>query len=234
MQTMGLIGGTGWVSTTEYYRLINQETNRLLGGHNSARIILYSFNYADINECNLRDDHEGVYRYVLDAARRLRDASADFIVLCANTLHQYAERLEEEVKLPIVHIADAAAAEIKKKGLSTIGLLGTRFTMEMDFYTKRLSEAGITSLVPEKPERNYIHSVIMDELLKENFRPESKKRFLEIIDGLEKQGAQGIVLGCTEIPLLIKQEDVPLPVFNTLQLHAKAAVDYALKGWNPF
>ena len=228
MKTIGLIGGTGWVSTTDYYRLINQETNRQLGGHNSARLILYSFNYADINECNLRDDHEKVYQYVLNAAQKLKGASADFLVLCANTLHQYAGRLTDAVQLPIVHIADAAAAEIKRKGLTTVGLLGTRFTMEMDFYTKKLSEAAITSLVPEKPERNYIHSIIMDELLKENFRPESKQRFLEIIDGLQKQGAQGIVLGCTEIPLLIKQEDTSIPVFNTLQLHAKAIVDFAL------
>ena len=228
MKTIGLIGGTGWTSTTDYYRLINQETNRLLGGLNSARCILYSFNYADINECNLRDDHEGVYRYVLDAAQKLKNASADFLVLCANTLHQYVDRLNDEIKLPIVHIADAAAAEIKRKGISTIGLLGTRFTMEMDFYTKKLSEAGITSLVPDKPGRNYIHSIIMDELLKENIREESRKHFLEIIGVLESRGAQGIVLGCTEIPLLIKQEHTNLPVFNTLELHAKAAVEYAL------
>ena len=230
MKTTGLIGGTGWVSTTEYYRLINKETNRLLGGHNAARIVLYSLNYAEINECNLRDDHEGVYKFILDAAQKVKRASADFIVLCANTMHQYVERLTDEVKLPIVHIADAAAAEIKKKGLSTIGLLGTRFTMEMDFYTKRLSEAGITSLVPDKPERNYIHGVIMDELLKENFRDESKQKFIEIINGLEKQGAEGIVLGCTEIPLLIKQDDTHLPVFNTLELHAKAAAEFAVNG----
>ena len=228
MKTIGLIGGTGWTSTTDYYRLINQETNRLLGGLNSARCILYSFNYADINECNLRDDHEGVYRYVLDAAQKLKNASADFLVLCANTLHQYVDRLNDEIKLPIVHIADAAAAEIKRKGIPTVGLLGTRFTMEMDFYTKKLSEAGITSLVPDKPGRNYIHSIIMDELLKENIREESRKHFLEIIGSLETRGSQGIVLGCTEIPLLIKQEHTNLPVFNTLELHAKAAVEYAL------
>ena len=228
MKTIGLIGGTGWTSTTDYYRLINQETNRLLGGLNSARCILYSFNYADINECNLRDDHEGVYRYVLDAAQKLKYASADFLVLCANTLHQYVDRLNDEIKLPIVHIADAAVAEIKRKGISTVGLLGTRFTMEMDFYTKKLSEAGITSLVPDKPGRNYIHSIIMDELLKENIREESRKHFLEIIGSLETRGSQGIVLGCTEIPLLIKQEHTHLPVFNTLELHAKAAVEYAL------
>ncbi len=228
MKTIGLIGGTGWVSTLEYYRLINEETNKRLGGLNAARCILYSFNYADINECNLRDDHEGVYRLVLDAAVKLKKVSADCLMLCANTLHQYVERLNDEVKLPIIHIADATAKEIKSKGLSAIGLLGTKYTMEMDFYTKRLGESGITSLVPEKPERLFIHSTIMDELLKEIINPGSKKRFLDIIDDLERRGAQGIVLGCTEIPLLIKQEDTHLPVFNTLELHAKAAVDFAV------
>lgn len=229
MKTIGLIGGTGWVSTLEYYRIINEETNKRLGGHNAARCIIYSFNYADINECNLREDHAGVYKFVLDAAVKLKNASADCIVICANTMHQYVDELNKEIKLPIIHIADAAAAEIKKQGLLTIGLLGTKFTMEMDFYTKRLSTAGINSLIPEKPERLFIHNTIMDELLKEILKPESKKRFLEIINDLEQKGAQGIVLGCTEIPLLIKQEDSQLPIFNTLKIHAKAAVDFALK-----
>jgi aspartate racemase len=229
MKTIGLIGGTGWVSTLEYYRLINEETNKQLGGHNAARCILYSFNYADINECNLREDHEGVYKLVLDAARKLKSASADCLVLCANTLHQYVDTLIEEVKLPIIHIADATAVEIKKQGLSTMGLLGTKFTMEMDFYTKKLSDAGIDSMVPDKPERLFIHNTIMNELLKENYKPESKKRFLEIIKDLEQKGAQGIVLGCTEIPLLIKQADTHLPIFNTLKIHAKAAVNFAVK-----
>ena len=228
MKTIGLIGGTGWVSTLEYYRLINEETNKRLGGHNAARCIIYSFNYADINECNLREDHDGVYKLVLDAALKLKNASADCIVLCANTLHQYVDRLIEEVNLPIVHIADATAVEIKKLGLSTIGLLGTKFTMELDFYTSRLSDANIKSLVPERPERLFIHNTIMDELLKEIYKPESKKRFLEIINDLEQKGAQGIVLGCTEIPLLIKQKDTHLPVFDTLKIHAKAVVDFAI------
>jgi aspartate racemase len=229
MKTIGLIGGTGWPSTLEYYRIINEETNKRLGGLNSARCILYSFNYEDINQCNLREDHEGVYKYVLDAAVRLKTAGADFIVICANTMHLYVERLDEEIKLPIIHIADATAEEIKKRGLTTIGLMGTKFTMEMDFYTKRLSGAGIKSIVPEKPDRLFTHNTIMNELLKEIFKPETKKKFLEIINDLEQKGAQGIVLGCTEIPLLIKQEDTHLPVFNTLQIHAKAAVDFALE-----
>jgi aspartate racemase len=228
MKTIGLIGGTGWVSTIEYYRTINLEINKRLGGHNAARCILYSFNYADINEFNLREDHAGVYNLVLDAVVKLKKGSADFILLCANTLHQYADDLQAEIKLPIVHIAEATAVEIKKQRLSKIGLLGTKFTMEMDFYTKKLRSAGIESLVPEKPERLFIHDTIMNELLRGIFKPEAKKRFLEIINVLEQRGAEGIVLGCTEIPLLIKQEDTHLPVFDTLKIHAQAAVDFAL------
>ena len=223
-----MIGGTGWPSTLEYYRIINQETNRRLGGLNSAKIMLSSFNYAEIDLLNKKDDHAGVYKLVLDAAQKLKKCSVDCIVLCANTLHQYVEDLEKETDLKIVHIADATADEIKKKELKKIGLLGTRFTMEMDFYTRRLKEKGIESIVPEKPERDFIHYSIMNELLKENFKAETKANFLKIINDLEKSGAQGIVLGCTEIPLLIKQKDTDLPVFNTLEIHAKAAADFAL------
>lgn len=229
MKTIGLIGGTGWVSTLEYYKLINKGVNVKLGGHNSARCILYSVNYDDVNECNKRDDHEGVYKIVLSAAKILKSANVDFLVLCANTLHQYVDRLNLEVGLPIVHIADATANEIKKKNIATIGLLGTKFTMEMDFYTKRLNEAGIKSLVPEKEERLFIHNAIMNELLKEEFKPETKKKFINTINDLEQKGAQGIVLGCTEIPLLIKQTDTLLPIFNTLELHVNAIVDFAIK-----
>ncbi len=228
MKTVGLIGGTGWVSTLEYYRLINQGINKKLGGLNSAQCLIYSFNYANIDRLNKLDDHNGIYQLVLDAAKTLQNAKADFIVLCANTLHQYVDELEKDTGLPIIHIADATAKVIKVKGLTKIGLLGTRFTMEMDFYTKRLRAAGIESLVPEKPERDFIHDAIMNELLKENFKKETKKRFLSIIDDLEAKGAEGIVLGCTEIPLLIKQEDVKLLVFNTLEIHVAAIVDYAV------
>jgi aspartate racemase len=228
MKTIGMIGGTGWPSTLEYYRIINQETNKRLGGLNSAKIILSSFNYADIDNLNKVEDHAGVRRLVLSAMEKLKKASVDFIILCANTLHQYADNLEKETGLKIVHIADATSKEIGRKGLTKIGLLGTKFTMEMDFYTKRLSNSGIESLVPEKPEREFIHNAIMNELLKEEFKEETKEKFLNIINDLEQRGAPGIVLGCTEIPLLIKQNDTHLPVFNTLEIHAKAAVDFAL------
>jgi aspartate racemase len=228
MKTIGLIGGTGWTSTIEYYRIINQGTNKRLGGLNSAKCIIHSFNYAEINALNKKDDHNGIFQLVLNAAEKLKNVSADLLVLCANTLHQYVEELEKLIDLPIVHIADATAKEIKKQNLTTIGLLGTRFTMEMDFYTKRLKAAGIESLVPQKPEREFIHNAIMDELLKEELKRDTKESFLKIIDELNSAGAQGIVLGCTEIPLLINQDDTHLPVFNTLEIHAKAAVDFAL------
>jgi aspartate racemase len=228
MKTIGLVGGTGWTSTVEYYRLINQGINKRLGGLNSAKCIIHSFNYAVINELNKKDDHAGVFKLVLEASQKLKTASVDFLILCANTLHQYADELEKLIDLPIVHIAEAAANEIKKQNITTVGLLGTKFTMEMDFYTKKLEAAGIESLVPQKPERDFIHSAIMDELLKEEFKNETKRKFLNIIDELKSDGAQGIVLGCTEIPLLIKQNDTILPVFNTLEIHAKAAVDFAL------
>jgi aspartate racemase len=228
MKTIGMIGGTGWPSTLEYYRLINQETNKRLGGLNSAKIVMTSFNYAEIDALNKKEDHAGVYKLVLESAQKLKKCSVDCLVLCANTLHQYVETLEREIGIFIVHIADATADEIKKNKLKKIGLLGTKFTMEMDFYTKRLKTKGIASIVPEMPERDFIHNAIMSELLIEVFKNETKEKFLYIIDELEQNGAEGIVLGCTEIPLLIKQKDIHLPVFNTLEIHAKAAVDFAL------
>ena len=224
-----MIGGAGWPSTLEYYRIINQETNRQLGRLNSAKIILSSFNYGEIDELNKKDDHDGVYKLVLDAALKLKNASVDFLIICANTMNQYVDSIEKETGLPVVHIADATAEEIKSKRLSKIGLLGTRFTMEMDFYKKRFSQFGIESIIPDKPDRDFIHNSIMDELLKEVFKDETKNKFLKIIDDLQYKGAEGIVLGCTEIPLLIKQKDVSIPVFNTLENHAKAAVRFALK-----
>ena len=228
MKTIGLIGGTGWISTLEYYRIINQETNKKLGGLYSAKCVVYSFNYGVINELNKKDDHAEIFKLVLNAAEKLKNISAECLILCANTLHQYADELEKLIDLPIVHIADATAGEIKKQNLTTIGLLGTKYTMEMAFYTKRLKEAGIDSLVPQKHERDFIHNAIMNELLKEEFRKETKEKFLKIIGDLNTTGAEGMVLGCTELPLLIKQKDTNLPVFNTLEIHAKAAVDFAL------
>jgi len=229
MKTIGLIGGTGWVSTLEYYRLINTEVNRRLGGLNSARCILYSFDYSDIAALNQKNDHAGILQMVIDAAQKLEIAGADCIGLCANTLHYYADDLQKQISKPIIHIASATADEIKRKGLSKIGLLGTRMTMEENFYKNRLSNSTILTLVPNERERAFIHRTILNELLKNIFPEKTKAQFLQIISNLHQQGVEGIVLGCTEIPLLIKQSDVEIPVFNTLEIHVNAFVDFALE-----
>lgn len=228
MKTIGLIGGTGWLSTIEYYRELNQEINKRLGGLSAAQCLLYSFNYADIDRLNKAEDHDGIFNLVNIAAQKLQYAGADCLLLCANTLHMYAEKLMEEISIPLIHIGDATASEIKRHNISTVALLGTKWTMELDFYKSRLAADGIKSITPDSEERKFIHSAIMEELLKEQFKPETKNRFMKIISELESEGAQGVVLGCTEIPLLIKQNDLTLSVFNTLQIHAKAAVDFVL------
>jgi aspartate racemase len=229
MKTIGLAGGTGWISSAEYYRIINEEINRRSGGLDYARCILYSINYAEIDAFNKQNNKEGVYRLILDATLKLAGAGADFIVLCANTLHQFIERLEKETDIPIIHIAEATANEIRKKKMSKVGLLGTKQTMEMDFYKSRLKEKEIDTVVPELIDRDFIQKTISDELLKGVFSDESRYRFVEICRELRNRGAEGIVLGCTEIPLLLRQEDIDIPIINTLAVHAMAAVDFALK-----
>lgn len=228
MKTLGLVGGTGWVSTVDYYRFINQGINDALGGHEFARCILYSLNFADIVACNERNDTEGIYALIKDATDRVIQVGAEGIVLCANTLHKYADRLQKTIRVPIIHIAEATAREILDKHISNVGLLGTKYTMEEDFYTSKLAAANIRTIVPEKADREFINTTIYDELLKEIFKAESKKRFLEIMNKLEQRGAQGIVLGCTEIPLIIKDDGFHLPLFNTTAIHARAAVNFAL------
>jgi aspartate racemase len=228
MKTIGLVGGTGWISTVEYYRIINEETNRRLGGLEFARCALYSVNFGDIQRFNEKHETEGIFSIMLNAARKLETAGVDCILLCANTMHMHADRVEKEISVPLIHIAKTTGAEISKKNIKKVGLLGTRPTMELDFYTKKLAEAGITALVPDKDERIFIQRTIDTELLRGVFLPESRKRFVEIMQKLRSQGAEGVVLGCTEIPLLIKEEDVDFPLFNTTVIHSMAAVDFAL------
>ena len=228
MKTIGLVGGTGWISTAEYYRVINEEVNRRRGGLNFARCILYSLDYGDVDGFERRQDMEGLRALLVDAAKKLVSVGADCVLLCANTMHMHAEKVQEAIPVPLIHIAAAAAKQINARKLKTVGLLGTKMTMEMDFYKKRLNQEGIAVLVPEQEERNFIHHTIDTELLKGKFLRESKERFLEIIRRLRSQGAEGIVLGCTEIPLLIKQEDLDFPLFNTTVIHSLAAVDFAL------
>ncbi len=228
MKTIGLIGGAVWVSTVEYYRLINQETNKRLGGSFSARCLVHSFNFQEILSFQEKNDTDSIYTMIHNAAINLIHSGADGIALCANTMHKYAERLKSEINVPIIHIAEATARVVKQAGFSKVGLLGTKYTMEMDFYTRVLQNFGILTLVPEKFDRVFINDIIYNELVNEKFNEESRTGYLKIIDRLKRQGAQGIILGCTEIPLLIQQEHTDIPLFNTLEIHASAIVDFAL------
>lgn len=228
MKTIGLVGGTGWVSSQEYYKIINETVNQKLGGMTFPRIILNSVNYGDIYTCNQENNRDGVYQILKQASNTVCNAGADFIALCANTLHFTYERLQNDINVPILHIADTTAKSIKSKKIKKVGLLGTRETMELDFYKKRLAQQEIEVIIPEKQEREFIHNAIMNELLKELFLPETKSKFLGIMNKLIEKGAQGMILGCTEIPLLVKQNDFGHPLFNTLELHAKAIAEFAI------
>ncbi|MCG6187057.1 aspartate/glutamate racemase family protein [Maribellus maritimus] len=228
MKTIGLIGGTGWVSTQEYYKIINEKVNKKLGGLHFPRIILYSINYGEIYACNQKNDREGVYKIIKAGAETLQHTGIDFLALCANTIHFTFEKLVTEIDLPFVHIADATGKKIKEKKLKKVGLLGTQETMEMDFYKTRLAKIGIEVITPEKNDRNFIHQSIMEELLKEQFLPETKSGFISVMNDLKSKGAEGIILGCTEIPLLIKQKDYDLPLFSTLEIHADAIAEFSL------
>jgi aspartate racemase len=229
MKIIGLIGGTGWISTIEYYRIINEETNRRRGGLNFAKCILYSLDYGEIDGFNMNNDRSGIYSLIYQSSKRIINCGAECLVLCANTLHQFADDLEKEFNIPLVHIAKATAREIHNHGLKKVGLLGTKQTMEMDFYRRNLENENIEVIIPDQNDRDFIQYVISNELLRGLFLKESKDRFLKIIQDLDQCGAQGIVLGCTEIPLLINQGDSVLPLFNTLKIHALAAVDFALE-----
>jgi len=230
MKMLGLIGGTTWLSTLDYYRLLNEGVNQRRGGNEYARCLLYSLNFGDIVKINERRDWDAALELFADAAMRLKNAGAEGLVLCANTAHVIADRLESRVGLPLIHIADATAHAIRKAGLERVSLLGTRYTMELDFFKDRLAWHGITAVVPNADEREFIHGTIFGELAKNVIRPETRDRYLRIMDRMATQdGARGAILGCTEIPLLIKQSDTKIPVFDTTALHAAAAVDFALE-----
>ncbi|MGP8214099.1 MAG: aspartate/glutamate racemase family protein [Bacteroidia bacterium] len=228
MKILGITGGTSWASTIDYYRAINLGVNEKLGGNNFAECIIYSFNYNDIIKNTSVKNFKAVYKLMFDACIHLKNSGAKAIVLGANTMHMFAERLEEAVQLPVIHIAKATAAEIKKRGLGKAGLLGTRFTMEMDFFKDKLKEQGIEILLPSDEEKEFVHQTIFDELGKGILKEETKARYISIFTNLRNKGAEGIILGCTEIPLLIKDSDFNLPLFNTTLIHSKAAVDFAL------
>ncbi|MWB96898.1 amino acid racemase [Flavobacterium sp. GA093] len=229
MRTLGLIGGISWVSTAEYYSLINQGINDRLGGLEFSKCIIYSFNYADIKKNNDANDWDKTFEMIFEASKNLQASGAEAIVLCANTMHLIADRLQEAIDIPIIHIATATALEIKKNEIKKVALLGTKFTMELDFFKSKLSEHHIETIIPDKQDdRDFIQDTIYYELGKGVILEKTKQRYLDIINELVQQGAEGIILGCTEIPLIIKQSDVSVPVFDTGLIHSKAAVDFSL------
>ncbi len=220
-----------WHSTVDYYRLINAGVQERLGGSHSADLLLLSIDFEPVEDMQGRGDWAGMGKLMGEWARRLEAAGAEGLVICANTMHRLADDITEAVKIPLIHIADATAGAITKKGLATVGLLGTRYTMELDFYRGRLEKAhGLKVLVPEEPGRTTIHDIIYRELAYGTIREESRQAYAAVIRELERRGAQGVILGCTEIPLLIKGADSPIPVFDTTALHAAAAVEFALAG----
>ena len=229
MKTAGLIGGMSWESTLEYYRIMNETVKEKLGGLHSAKCIIYSFDFEEIERLQHEGKWDKLAEIMINAAQRLEKAGADFVIICTNTMHKVADEVQRSISIPLLHIADVTAEKIKEKGLKKVGLLGTRFTMEEGFYRERLRKKhGIDVVIPEENEREFVHRVIYDELCLGIVKHESKEKFKEIIEGLVSRGAEGIILGCTEIPLLIEQEDADVPIFDTTAIHAKAAVEFAL------
>ncbi len=216
------------MSSLDYYRLLNQLVNERLGGVEAAKLILYSVNFGEIKKLTEAGDWKGIARIICDAARKLEKAGADCMLLGANTMHKIAPEVQAAINVPLIHIASVTAREISAGGLSKVALLGTRYTMLFDFYKNALAEQGIETLIPAPAQIDFINSAIYTELAINQFLPETRQGFLAIINDLVKAGAEGIILGCTEIPLLIKQSDVQVPVFDTTALHAKAAVEFAL------
>lgn len=228
LKTIGLIGGMSWESTALYYQIINREVARRVGGLSSAPLNLVSLNFQDIADRQKAGDWAGLADILCSAARRLEQSGAACVLIGTNTMHRVAEQVQRATRLPLLHIADITADAIERAGLTTIGLLGTRFTMEQSFYVDRLAARGIQCVIPSPPERDEIHRIIFDELCRGVFHDASRNAVVEIIAALQARGAQGAVLGCTELPLLLKATDCSLPLFDTTELHALAAVDFCL------
>ena len=229
LKTIGLIGGMSWESTVTYYKIINETVKEKLGGLHSAKCILYSVDFQEIEECQANGNWEKSGEILGEAAYNLEKAGADFIVICTNTMHKVVNQIKEKISVPILHIAEMTAEKILEKGLKNIALLGTKYTMEQDFYKSKLIEKGINVIIPDKNDIETINEVIYEELCLGTINFNSKKKFLEIVDKLRSKGAEGIILGCTEIGLLIKNEDTDVPLFDTAIIHAEQAAMYSIK-----
>jgi aspartate racemase len=228
MKTIGLIGGTTWLSTIDYYRIINQEVNRQLGDLHSAKLLLYSIDFDEFKTLADAGEWRKLTEWFAGIAQRLQTAGAEAIVLCAGTLHLMVTELEQLLQIPIIHVADATASELRSQDIRKTALLGTKFTMDAAFFKDKLLQQGIEVMIPDADERQFIHQTIFDELDRGLLLTETKVRYLAIIQNLIEKGAEAVILGCTEIPLLIKPEDCTIPVFDTMLIHAKAAARFAL------
>lgn len=229
MKKLGLVGGISWVSTIDYYRFINEGINEKLGGLNFAECIVYSLNFDDFQRNNTANNWEATFQLILNACENLKRSGAEAIVLCANTAHAVAEKIEQKIQLPLIHIANATATEINKQGIKKVGLLGTKFTMEMDFYKSKLSEYNIECIIPATQEiRDYVQQTVKEELGRGIIKQETRQAYIAIVHQLIKDGAEGIILGCTELPMIINQGDISVPAFDTTKIHSNAAVDFAL------
>ncbi|NDJ85045.1 MAG: aspartate/glutamate racemase family protein [Chloroflexi bacterium] len=231
MRTIGLIGGMSWESSLEYYRLINTMVQERMGGFHSAKLVMVSVDFAEVEAMQMSNRWDDATGLLVTAAQQTKAAGADFVLLCTNTMHKVAGAIEAALAIPLLHIADAAAVAVQAHQFDTVGLLGTRFTMEEAFYRQRLADKyGLRVLMPDASDREVVHQIIYDELVKGRIVDHSRQQYQNIIQKLSAQGAQGVILGCTEIGLLIKATDSPIPVFDTTILHASAAVTWALDG----
>ena len=228
MRTIGLLGGMSWESSAEYYRLLNEGVRDRLGGLHSARLVLASVDFAQVEAMQVAGDWEAAGRLLADEARGVEAAGADLLLICTNTMHKVADEVQAAVGIPLLHLADATARAVQGAGIERVGLLGTAFTMEQDFYTGRLSDHGLDVLVPDAPGRELVHRVIYDELCLGVVREESRQAYQRVVADLVERGARGVILGCTEIELLLGADDVDVPVFATTALHVEAALDAAL------
>ncbi len=229
MKTIGIIGGTTWISTLDYYKLLNQKVNRKLGRNHSARILLYSVDFEDIIRFKAAGNEDALKKMMLDAANKLDYAGAECLLLGANTMHMLADFIQERISIPLIHIAEETAKVIATKKQKKVGLLGTKVTMEKEFFKNKLTDLNIEAIIPSPAERDFINHSIFEEFSREIFSAETKASYTEIIAGLVQRGAEGIILGCTEIPLLLKQEDFDVPLVNTTEIHAEAAVKFSLE-----
>ena len=230
MKTIGMIGGMSWESTSSYYKAINEGVRDALGGLHSAKICMYSVDFAPIEKLQHDGDWEGTATILKDAARSVEAGGADFLLICTNTMHKVAPQIEEAISIPVLHIADATAEKLQEDNVKRVGLLGTRFTMEEEFYKGRLTDKfNIAVVTPDEEEREIVHNVIYSELCLGKVSDQSRQKYLEIIDSLHKKGAEAVILGCTEIALLVQQEHTDVPLYDTTEIHARSAVDQAIK-----